>query len=114
MSTLASLISQILGFGCIIFENACKAWMTSEGNTKEEVQMDCCVCLCRLQEGDGTRKLPCHHLFHRECVDQWLVRCQRTCPLCRLSIDAEPLFAGESSYNDELVIWFSTFLAPGY
>ncbi|KAI0500033.1 hypothetical protein KFK09_018241 [Dendrobium nobile] len=107
MSTFISFIFQILGL-----EDFFK---TSEESSTEELQMEyCCVCLSSLEEGEGTRKLPCRHMFHRECVDRWLALCRRTCPLCRLSIDAKFFSFGELDYNDELVIWFSTFLVPGY
>lgn len=32
------------------------------------------------------RRLPCMHLFHIECVDQWLTNNKR-CPICRVDIE---------------------------
>ncbi|KAH0465376.1 hypothetical protein IEQ34_005479 [Dendrobium chrysotoxum] len=114
MKTLVSFLSHFVSISCMVLEDVSKAWIGGEECTTEEFQMDCCVCLSSLDEGDVTRKLPCHHMFHRDCVDQWLAMRQRTCPLCRLSVDAQPLAAGELDFNDELVIRFSAFLAPGY
>lgn len=82
-------------------------------NTVDDGDLECCVCLSRLVEGNGTRKLPCCHLFHRECVDKWLVLCQNTCPLCRLSINCEPM-RREMELTEELMIWFSSYYAPGF
>ena len=34
------------------------------------------------QVEEDVRRLPCMHLFHVECVDQWLGQNKR-CPICR-------------------------------
>ena len=34
------------------------------------------------------RRLPCMHLFHVPCVDQWLGLNKR-CPICRVDIEAQ-------------------------
>ena len=46
---------------------------------------DCSVCLETMVAGAEVRSLPCTHVFHRKCVDKWLVR-KRKCPLCKLDI----------------------------
>ena len=53
------------------------------GDTEE---IECAVCLCKIEEGEEIRELRCEHLFHRDCLDRW-VGCKRaTCPLCRGSL----------------------------
>ncbi|XP_010538737.1 PREDICTED: RING-H2 finger protein ATL39-like [Tarenaya hassleriana] len=43
----------------------------------------CCICLERFGDsGKYLSDLPCSHVFHRLCLDQWLVR-RNSCPLCR-------------------------------
>lgn len=43
----------------------------------------CAICLNVLMVQDHARALPgCGHLFHRACIDLWLLR-QTTCPLCK-------------------------------
>lgn len=43
----------------------------------------CYICLVEYEDGDSMRILPCHHEFHRACVDKWLKEIHRVCPLCR-------------------------------
>ncbi|KAJ0964063.1 hypothetical protein J5N97_029185 [Dioscorea zingiberensis] len=81
--------------------------------TAEDHDGDCCVCLSSLAGGAATRKLPCRHLFHRECVNRWLALCQRTCPLCRICVDTQVSKRGEE-LTEELVIWFSSFHVAGF
>uniref|UniRef100_A0A8C5I1N2 RING-type domain-containing protein n=1 Tax=Gouania willdenowi TaxID=441366 RepID=A0A8C5I1N2_GOUWI len=38
--------------------------------------------------GQGIRRLPCMHLFHQLCVDQWLLT-NKKCPICRVDIEAQ-------------------------
>uniref|UniRef100_A0A915CMK7 RING-type domain-containing protein n=1 Tax=Ditylenchus dipsaci TaxID=166011 RepID=A0A915CMK7_9BILA len=35
--------------------------------------------------GDIVRMLPCRHIFHKSCVDPWLLE-HRTCPMCKSDI----------------------------
>uniref|UniRef100_A0A0D9X327 RING-type domain-containing protein n=1 Tax=Leersia perrieri TaxID=77586 RepID=A0A0D9X327_9ORYZ len=47
---------------------------------------ECAVCLSGVEEGDEVRELRCRHLFHRGCIDRWLLitaAAAATCPLCR-------------------------------
>ncbi|KAI8913414.1 hypothetical protein EDD86DRAFT_200504 [Gorgonomyces haynaldii] len=43
--------------------------------------MTCACCLCDYEHDDILRVLPCGHRFHKDCVDNWLLR-KRTCPAC--------------------------------
>ncbi|KAK3163499.1 hypothetical protein QOZ80_1AG0004500 [Eleusine coracana subsp. coracana] len=44
---------------------------------------ECAFCLSGVRDGDEVRELRCQHVFHRACLDAWLVRPRATCPLCR-------------------------------
>ncbi|CAI0394095.1 unnamed protein product [Linum tenue] len=47
---------------------------------------ECVVCLDSIKQGQWCRKLPgCGHLFHRRCVDPWLVKVP-ACPICRARV----------------------------
>lgn len=48
-----------------------------------EEPAQCYICLVEYEEGDIVRTLPCHHDFHKTCVDKWLKEIHRVCPLCR-------------------------------
>ncbi|ODQ51596.1 hypothetical protein SAICODRAFT_31231 [Saitoella complicata NRRL Y-17804] len=44
----------------------------------------CLVCLSDFAPNEVCRKLTkCGHLFHKECIDQWLTTGRNSCPLCR-------------------------------
>ncbi|KAJ1441219.1 Zinc finger, RING-type [Sesbania bispinosa] len=43
---------------------------------------ECCICLAKYKDKEEVRQLPCSHLFHLKCVDQWL-RIISCCPLCK-------------------------------
>lgn len=47
---------------------------------------NCRICMEDFEEGDELRTLPCFHLFHAKCVDQWL-KVNSICPTCRHKID---------------------------
>lgn len=48
----------------------------------------CAVCLSDFASGETLRTLPCKHQFHKNCIDQWLVR-NKVCPLCLRDIQPE-------------------------
>merc|ERR1712190_695737 len=48
---------------------------TWEGNGNENSQTQCMVCLSNFIVGEEVRRLPCNHLFHASCIDEWLRRC---------------------------------------
>ena len=58
-----------------------------EGDSKMTEKEDCCpICLLEYAEGDELRSLPCTHVFHKSCIDSWLLN-SASCPSCRYSLD---------------------------
>ncbi|KAL7276104.1 hypothetical protein RUND412_000922 [Rhizina undulata] len=44
----------------------------------------CLVCLSDYEAGEECRQLTkCLHVFHRDCIDEWLTTGRNSCPLCR-------------------------------
>jgi hypothetical protein len=59
-----------------------------EEATEQTAGMECAICLLGTELGDKVRKLhPCGHIFHKPCIDLWLLR-SATCPLCKCAIKA--------------------------
>lgn len=56
-----------------------------EGHTTTD-QTQCMICLSEFEAGEEVRGLPCSHVFHASCVDEWLRRCT-DCPICKANID---------------------------
>ncbi|KAM8975357.1 E3 ubiquitin-protein ligase RNF149 [Pelodytes ibericus] len=46
---------------------------------------NCAVCIENYKIKDVVRILPCNHVFHRLCIDPWLLE-HRTCPMCKLDV----------------------------
>jgi hypothetical protein len=49
----------------------------------------CSICLENYEDNDVLRKLPCKHLFHEACLDEWL-GLNASCPLCKAQLKEEP------------------------
>lgn len=50
-----------------------------------EQQHECAICLCEFVKGDRVRVLPCHHIFHLDEVDDWLINRKKL-------VSSSPLF----------------------
>ena len=51
----------------------------------------CSICLRELHEGDCAYIGPCYHIFHKECMFQWVESSGRDCPNCRSEIIPSPI-----------------------
>ena len=44
--------------------------------------INCIICMENFNENELVKQLPCGHVFHGECIDQWLGE-QKNCPFCK-------------------------------
>jgi len=59
--------------------------------------MECSICMEAFQDGECVRELPmCGHIFHSECIDEWL-SLNGSCPICRRDIAEALEEQGEAS-----------------
>jgi len=45
----------------------------------------CTVCQFEFNIGDDLRKLRCSHVYHKNCVDEWLLN-EKKCPICNIEV----------------------------
>ncbi|KAJ3263274.1 hypothetical protein HDU77_010972 [Chytriomyces hyalinus] len=55
---------------------------TAAGGTRK----CCAICIDEFDVGAKVRELPCHHQFHSHCIDPWLLRHNRLCPICKQDV----------------------------
>lgn len=56
-----------------------KSYATVKGENLEQEQ--CTVCRAEFEKKHSVKVLPCGHVYHPECIDQWL-RISKKCPVC--------------------------------
>ncbi|KAJ3112010.1 hypothetical protein HDU96_005054 [Phlyctochytrium bullatum] len=50
----------------------------------------CAICIDEFVVGSRVRQLPCKHQFHDSCIDPWLLKHNRLCPICKRDVLALP------------------------
>ncbi|CAM9224951.1 unnamed protein product [Chrysoparadoxa australica] len=55
---------------------------------EEESNRECMICLDEMHIGKVALKLPCGHIFDKDCVMEWLEK-HCTCPTCRFEMETD-------------------------
>ncbi|XP_053968092.1 RING finger protein 11 [Anastrepha ludens] len=66
---------------------------TYDGSTKTR---ECVICMVDFCVEESVRYLPCMHIYHVHCIDDWLMR-SLTCPSCMEPVDAALLTSYETT-----------------
>lgn len=67
---------------------------TYDGSSKKA--RECVICMVEFCEDEAVRYLPCMHIYHVHCIDDWLIR-SLTCPSCLEPVDAALLTSYETT-----------------
>ncbi|XP_017853698.1 RING finger protein 11 [Drosophila busckii] len=67
---------------------------TYDGNSKKKAR-ECVICMVEFCVDEAVRFLPCMHIYHVHCIDDWLMR-SLTCPSCLEPVDAALLTSYET------------------
>ncbi|EJK71799.1 hypothetical protein THAOC_06726, partial [Thalassiosira oceanica] len=53
--------------------------------SNEDESFECTICISPVDDGDQVGVTVCGHIFHSECLKQWVAR-KNQCPLCKAAI----------------------------
>ncbi|XP_062203093.1 probable E3 ubiquitin-protein ligase ATL45 [Phragmites australis] len=60
---------------------------STEASGRTSASEDCAICLGPFEDGDWCSVMPmCRHEFHQDCIADWLMAYNNSCPLCRAQL----------------------------
>ena len=66
-----------------------------EEKNKNKNNYKCVICLYEFKIGDKVCTLPCLHIFHIDCLRNWIIR-DTSCPICKLDLSLDSLFSNNN------------------
>ena len=63
---------------------------------------ECSICCIEMELLDGTRRPYCGHIFHGQCLGDWLNR-NENCPICRAKLSKARLEHAYNVYRENLI-----------
>jgi len=67
-------------------EDIARIPMSDVTDKQVENGTQCTTCMETFGKGEKVAQLDCQHIFHKPCIEPWLVR-HNTCPICRQVVD---------------------------
>ncbi|KAM8764822.1 RING finger protein 150 isoform 2-T2 [Rhynchonycteris naso] len=86
--SISFIVLMIISLAWLVFYYIQRFRYANARDRNQETEPDfdnCAVCIEGYKPSDVVRILPCRHLFHKSCVDPWLLD-HRTCPMCKMNI----------------------------
>lgn len=62
---------------------------SDESDDDDDEDFTCTICIMEVEDGDKVGALSCHHIFHVQCLKEWIKR-KNVCPLCQEPDIASP------------------------
>ncbi|CAJ1952851.1 unnamed protein product [Cylindrotheca closterium] len=62
------------------------SWRRMESDSE---QAECCICLDNYDPGSiicASKNVECNHVFHKDCIMDWMMKNHNQCPLCRVDL----------------------------
>ena len=78
-----------------------------EDEDEDEDEVMCTICMVDIEDGDRIGALPCDHLFHVDCLKEWIQR-RNVCPLCQEPI-AEEKSKPDNDTSPRLAVRYPAF-----
>lgn len=68
----------------------------SDEERAQSMSAGCPICFGEYEDAHMVRRLVCHHLFHSECIEEWLMK-KKVCPKCHHPINKPFVPTGAAS-----------------